>query len=58
MGKGISVAKRGTHIAFTAGTGLLVFIDLAAFILRVNLGLEGKEVLDSTFKFIFYVSFP
>ena len=48
-------------MAFTAGTGCLVFVDLVAHIIRKNLKLlnndEDKE-LASDFKFVFYVSFP
>jgi len=49
-------------MAFTAGTGCLVFLDLVAHMIRRNLGLltkEESEMLSNTnFKFIFYVSFP
>jgi hypothetical protein len=34
MGKGIGLGTEGTHIAFTAGTGCLVFIDLVAYLVR------------------------
>lgn len=47
-----------------AGTGTLVFLDFAAFLLRGNLGLLNKEetpqgIFDpnSNFRFILYVSF-
>ena len=44
MGKGLNPQNRGTHVAYTAGTGILVFIDLVAYILRKNLGIsEGKH---------------
>ena len=33
MGSGISVQSQGKHIAFTAGTGVLVFMDLVAYLL-------------------------
>ena len=48
-------------MAFTAGTGILVFVDLVAFLVRMNLGLlkeNEKGLLGKDFKFIFYVSFP
>lgn len=37
VGKGLAIDKntRGTHFAFTAGTGILVFIDL---VMRIFLG--------------------
>ena len=43
MGKGLGIEKSGTHIAFTAGTGILVFIDLVAFLVRKNLNLLTEE---------------
>ena len=33
MGKGINLQKNGKHIAFTAGTGILVFMDLIAHLI-------------------------
>ena len=39
MGKGLEILPKGTHIAFTGGTGVLVFIDLVAHLLRKVLGL-------------------
>ena len=61
MGKGLGLGNSGTHIAFTAGTGCLVFIDLVAHLVRKNLGLlsevEEHIIEGSDFKFIFYVSF-
>jgi len=36
MGLGIDIQPNGTHVAFTAGTGVLVFVDLVAhLILRI-----------------------
>lgn len=43
MGKGLEIEKEGTHIAFSAGTGCLAFIDLVAHLIRKNLGLLEKE---------------
>ena len=61
MGKGLGLKPEGTHIAFVAGTGILVFIDFLALMLRANLGLLKEEIPifrnGSTFKFILYVSF-
>jgi NAD(P)H-flavin reductase len=61
MGKGLRISNSGTHIAITGGTGCLVFLDLAAHLLRKKLKLLSKEedlLLDTdTFKFILYVSF-
>lgn len=62
MGKGLGLSKEGTHMAFVGGTGILVFIDLIALLIRVNLGLANPESIPilqkgSTFKFILYASF-
>ena len=62
MGKGLEIQKTGTHIAYTAGTGILVFMDLVAHLIRKNLNLlsdEDDRLLDGkNFKFILYASFP
>jgi len=34
LGKGLGLKNEGTHIAFVAGTGVLVFVDLIALMLR------------------------
>lgn len=39
VGKGLCLQNEGVHIAFTTITGALAFLDLAALLLRVNLGL-------------------
>ena len=61
MGKGLGIQKGGTHVAFVAGTGVLVFIDLVAYLVRQNLDLlraEDAEILDRpNFKFVLYASF-
>lgn len=60
MGKGLDIQKNGTHIAFTAGTGCLIFMDLVVFLIRKNLGIlaEGEDkLIDENFKFVFYMSF-
>lgn len=63
LGKGLGLKESGTHIAFTAGTGVLAFVDLAALMLRANLGMIPPEDLPphfkagSTFKLVLYVSF-
>ena len=61
MGKGLDIAKTGTHIAFTAGTGLLIFIDLVAHLVRKNCGLltpaEDKMLDIKRFKFVLFSSF-
>jgi len=61
MGKGLDIAKTGTHIAYTAGTGILIFIDLVAHLVRKNCGLlsqEEDEMLGlKNFKFVLFSSF-
>ena len=32
MGSGLACAQTGRHIAYTAGTGILVFLDLVAYL--------------------------
>ncbi len=43
MGKGLGIHPQGTHIAFTGGTGVLVFLDLVAHLLRKVLGMLDAE---------------
>jgi hypothetical protein len=62
MGKGLGLAKHGTHVAFAGGTGILTFIDIVSLLARVDIGqLDPEEVpiftKGSTFKFILYASF-
>lgn len=61
MGKNLGLNATGTHVAFVGGTGILVFSDLIAYMIRLNLGLlnEGDEnILDKhAFKFVLYASF-
>ena len=50
LGKGLELHREGVHLAFTAGTGCLVFLDLVAHLIRKNLGLltkEESEMLDN-----------
>lgn len=60
MGKGLGIQPKGVHIAFAAGTGVLVFVDLVAHLIRKNrnaLSSEEDSQLTEGFKFVFYVSF-
>lgn len=61
LGKGLEIKPTGTHIAFTAGTGCLVFVDLVAHLIRKNLKLLNKEeamMIDGDdFKFVLFASF-
>ena len=36
MGEGLQIASSGTHVAFCAGTGALVFLDLVAQLIIKN----------------------
>jgi len=69
-GKGLIQNKRGTHVAFAAGTGVFSFIDLVAYLAIRNLrpigftasknsaSNVGDNLPDNDFKFVLYVSFP
>ena len=60
MGKGLDIQAEGTHIAFSAGTGCLVFVDLVAHLIRKNLGLLGADEetqLGDKFKLVMFMSF-
>jgi len=43
MGKGLEILPKGTNLAFTGGTWVLVFIDLVTHLLRKVLGLMDQE---------------
>ncbi|CDW77349.1 cytochrome b5-like heme steroid binding domain containing protein [Stylonychia lemnae] len=62
MGIGLDIQRTGTHIAFTGGTGCLVFVDLVAFLLRKSMKSlkpsEDNQIDGDSFKFVLYVSFP
>ena len=61
MGKGLEIQPEGTHIAFSAGTGCLVFVDLVAHLIRKNLGLlepDEETQLSDKFRFVMFTSFP
>jgi hypothetical protein len=48
-GMGLDIQNKGVHIAFTGGTGVLIFLDLVAHLLRKIMGLltlEEEEMLD------------
>ena len=36
MGKGLQIEERGVHVAFCAGTGVLVFLDIVAHLMVRN----------------------
>ena len=66
MGRGLEITKSGLHIAFCAGTGVLVFLDLVAHLLMRNVFLAKQPVdqvdpqflqLKDDFEFHLYVAF-
>ena len=58
MGKGTLIDMDGVNIAFTAGTGCLVFLDIVAFLIKLNLGLAyNQKDFGKNSKFVFYTSF-
>lgn len=61
MGVGLDIRREGTHLAFTGGTGCLVFVDLVAHLALKAMGLltpEEDQQLGENFKLVLYVSFP
>ena len=65
MGKGLQIKPTGVHIAFCAGTGVLVFLDLVAHLLVKNcFEADGRKMpaeiaanYQPGFEFHLYVSF-
>lgn len=64
MGKGLQVQPEGVHVAFCAGTGALVFLDLVSHLLIKNcFEADGKKVpeemaiYEPNFVFHLYCSF-
>jgi len=56
MGKGLQIEERGVHLAFCAGTGVLVYLDLVGhlilrnslpFIKYNNISLDNKYLYPS-----------
>jgi NAD(P)H-flavin reductase len=43
MGTGLGAAESGTYVIVTAGTGILVFLDLIAHLIRKNLSLTPGQ---------------
>ena len=67
MGKGLCMEESGAHVAFCAGTGVLVFLDLLSHLMLrayykhyVDPNKVPKEMhqLKDDFTFLFYVSMP
>jgi len=59
MGKGCNFSKEGAHVAFAAGTGVLVYLDIVARLVLQNTGNleEGVERFGEKFSFHLYASF-
>lgn len=60
MGKSLGVRRKGTHLAFAAGTGVLAFMDLSAYVARIVLNeLDEKEACEiaEDFRFELYVAY-
>ena len=60
IGKGCFLKRSGTHLAITAGSGIMGFIDLIAWIARWRLGLltpEEEEQFEPDFRFVLYMNF-
>ena len=41
MGPGVDLSPKGKHIAYTAGTGVLVFVDLVAYLIIKLIEMNG-----------------
>jgi hypothetical protein len=60
MGRGLGLRQdsTGTYYAFSAGTGVLVFIDLVARLVLQHLGAIPKDHhFSSGFKLVLFASF-
>ena len=69
MGRGLEVEKTGLHVAFAAGTGALVFLDIVSHLMLRNairrnkikskdaLASQAFDYFDDGFVFHFYAAF-
>lgn len=64
MGRGLQMKPDGQHVAFCAGTGVLVFLDLVSQLLLLNIFKKqgkaipsGMDYFQPGFKFHLYVAF-
>ena len=64
MGRGLQIQENGLHVGFCAGTGALIFLDLVAHLLIVNIfNFQGKSLpiemqfYQPGFKLHLYISF-
>jgi hypothetical protein len=56
MGMGLDISKDGHNIAFTGGTGILVFLDLVAKLVIKHT--KVKSEFGPNFKFTLYYTAP
>lgn len=57
FGVGLGIRPTGVHVAFSAGTGVLVFLDLVTKIILHNTGVKSLGTdFDEDFKFVLYIS--
>lgn len=59
MGKGLGLTNqsKGDFVAFAAGTGVLVFVDLVARLAMRDLGIVSEDTFDKDFKLHLFASF-
>jgi hypothetical protein len=59
MGKGCNIGTEGKHVAFAAGTGVLVYLDIVARLIVQNSGnlSESEQRFGESFCFDLYMSF-
>ena len=50
MGKGLQMSNKGLHIAFCAGTGSLIFLDLVAYLLIKNSFKKLSKIIPDNMK--------
>ena len=50
MGKGLQMAQKGIHVAFCAGTGALIFLDLVAYLLIKNSFKKLSKIIPENMK--------
>lgn len=62
MGLGLQIDQNGHNIAFTGGTGILVFLDLVAMLLLQACEIKEAQGIENTFgpnfKFTLYFAAP
>ena len=55
LGKSLTVDPAGLNVAFVAGTGVLPFMDLAAFVARLTIGMSNIDSQRLEQSFMFWV---